>query len=65
MLFHDIAVQSFGVKEFFRELTGGYKLFFLHSAGLGIFTRNKDLRDKIMDRFSNSVYDFETRGNLV
>jgi cephalosporin hydroxylase len=65
ILFHDIAVQSFGVKEFFRELTGGYKMFFLHSAGLGIFTRNKDLRDKIMNRFSNNVYDFETRGNLV
>jgi hypothetical protein len=65
VLFHDIAVQSFGVKEFFRELTGGYKLFFLHSAGLGIFTRNKDLRDKIMNAFSQNVYDFETRGNLV
>jgi len=65
ILFHDIAVQSFGVKELFREVTGGYKLFFLHYGGLGIFTRNKDLRDKIMDRFSNTVYDFETRGNLV
>jgi hypothetical protein len=65
VLFHDIAVQSFGVKEFFRELTGGYKLFFLHSAGLGIFTRNKELRDKILNAFSNNVYDFETRGNLV
>jgi hypothetical protein len=65
VLFHDIAVQSFGVKEFFRELTGGYKLFFLHSAGLGIFTRNRDLRDKIMDAFTNNVYDFEIRGNLV
>jgi hypothetical protein len=65
VLFHDIAVQSFGVKEFFKELTGGYKLFFLHSAGLGIFTRNKDLRDKIMDAFTNNVYDFEIRGNLV
>jgi len=65
VLFHDIAVESFGVKEFFRELTGGYKLFFLHSAGLGIFTRNKELRDKIMNAFSNNVYDFETCGNLV
>ena len=65
VLFHDIAVQSFGVKEFFRELAGGYKLFFLHSAGLGIFTRNKDLRDKIMNTFSKSVYDFESRGNLI
>ena len=65
VLFHDIAIQSFGVKEFFRELTGGYKLFFLHSAGLGIFTRNKDIRDKIINEFSNNVYDFESRGNLV
>lgn len=65
VLFHDIAVPQFGVKEFFRELSGGYKLFFLHSAGLGIWTRNKELRDKIMAEFSPNVYDFAERGYLI
>jgi len=65
VLFHDIAVHHFGVKEFFRELSGGYKLFFLHSAGLGIFTKNKQLRDAIMAKFSTSVYDFADHGRLI
>ena len=55
VLFHDIAVPQFGVKEFFRELSGGYKLFFLH----------KELRDKIMAEFSPNVYDFAERGYLI
>ena len=65
VLFHDIAVPEFGVKEFFRELDGGYKLFFLHSAGLGIWTRNKQLRDKIMIEFSANVYDFAEHGHFI
>lgn len=40
VLFHDVAVQAFGVKDFFRELSGGYKLYFTHSYGLGIYTKN-------------------------
>lgn len=65
VLFHDIAVPQFGVKDFFRELSGGYKLFFLHSAGLGIWTRNKELRDKIMEEFPANVYDFAEHGYLI
>jgi predicted O-methyltransferase YrrM len=65
VLFHDIAIPEFGVKEFFRELSGGYKLFFLHSAGLGIFTKNKQLRDAIMTEFPTSVYDFAEHGRLI
>lgn len=59
VLFHDVSVQEFGVKDFFRELSGGYKLYFTHSYGLGIYTKNEDLYNKIITEFSN-VYDFNT-----
>jgi predicted O-methyltransferase YrrM len=65
VLFHDIAIREFGVKDFFRELSGGYKLFFLHSAGLGIFTKNKELRDAMMKHFPTFVYDFAEHGHMV
>lgn len=60
ILFHDTAItdRGFGVKDFFRELSGGYKLYFTHSAGLGIFTKNVELYNKILNSFDN-VFDFE------
>ena len=57
VLFHDTSIESFGVKDFFRELSGGYKLNFVHSAGLGIYTKNKKLYKTIVDHFDN-VYTF-------
>ena len=59
ILFHDINVPEnpdFQVVKFFRELSGGYKLYFLHSYGLGIFTKNEQLYEKIKNAFDN-VYD--------
>lgn len=58
VLFHDTDVQGFGVKDFFKELDGGYKLYFKHSYGLGIFTKNKHLYDVILQNFNN-VYEFD------
>ena len=58
VLFHDTAIQQFQIKDFFRQLSGARRLFFLHSAGLGIFTKNTDLADKILGAFDN-VYDFD------
>lgn len=59
ILFHDINVPNpaFGVIHFFRKLKGGHKLYFLHSYGLGIFTKNSELAEKILEKFNN-VYDF-------
>ena len=57
ILFHDVCIPYFGVKDFFRKLDHGYKLYFTHSAGLGIVTKNKMLYDSIINNFNN-VYDF-------
>jgi predicted O-methyltransferase YrrM len=55
ILFHDTAVQHFGIKDFFRQLTG-IKLYFTHSFGLGILTANKELVRKIKENFT--IFDF-------
>jgi predicted O-methyltransferase YrrM len=55
ILFHDTAVQHFGIKDFFREI-GGIKLYFTHSFGLGILTANKELVRKIKQNFT--IFDF-------
>lgn len=60
ILFHDINVPNdpeFQVIDFFRELSGGYKLYFLQSFGLGIYTKNEALYKLILETFPN-VYDF-------
>ena len=56
ILFHDTAIHDYGVKDFFREVESLYKLYFIHSAGLGILTKNKDLYENIVKSFDN-VYD--------
>ena len=57
MLFHDVSVFD-DIARFFRNIEGDwYKLYFTHSAGLGILTRNINLRDEILNNFSN-VNDF-------
>ena len=43
ILFHDIAVEEFGVKQFYDEIAGYYKLEFNHSAGLGVITKDYPL----------------------
>ena len=43
ILFHDIAVEEFGVKQFYDEIDGYYKLEFNHSAGLGVITKDSEL----------------------
>jgi predicted O-methyltransferase YrrM len=70
ILFHDTAVPHFQIKEFFYQLSGGYKLYFRHSAGLGIYTKNKKLAEKIKEEFKNRynippVFDFEENQNLL
>uniref|UniRef100_A0A6C0CUD6 Methyltransferase n=1 Tax=viral metagenome TaxID=1070528 RepID=A0A6C0CUD6_9ZZZZ len=56
IIFHDVSVPYFGVKHFFKEVTYGFKLYFIHSAGLGICTKNQILYNKILENFDN-VYD--------
>lgn len=51
VLFHDTAIKHFGIKQFFDTLEGGYKLNFTHSAGLGVYTKNKKLYDFILANF--------------
>ena len=53
VLFHDIAVPYFGVKDFFSELRVGYKLFFAQTNGLGVLTFNKNVYDVILATFEN------------
>jgi beta-1,4-mannosyl-glycoprotein beta-1,4-N-acetylglucosaminyltransferase len=60
ILFHDTAIEYFGIKDFFKELPG-YKLEFKHSAGLGIYTKNKELYQTILSNFDN-VYGTEVIG---
>lgn len=57
ILFHDVCIPQFGIKDFFRQL-GGYKLYFTHSAGLGIYTKDKELYETILKTFKN-VVDFK------
>ncbi len=61
ILFHDINVPNpaFEVINLFRELKDGHKLYFLHSCGLGIYTKNTALYEKIKSEF-NDVCDFST-----
>jgi predicted O-methyltransferase YrrM len=64
ILFHDTAIGQFGIKDFFRTLNQGHRLHFLHSAGLGIFTKNTALFEAIKAKFSvgnDRVYDYYER----
>jgi len=56
ILFHDVAAFP-DIGNFFRNVDGGWhKLYFLHSAGLGILTKNESLRHEIKNNFLN-VFD--------
>jgi predicted O-methyltransferase YrrM len=57
VLFHDIHVPdpSYEVKKVFNELTDGYRMEFTHSAGLGIYTRDRQIYDRIRDEFPNVI----------
>lgn len=57
ILFHDIHVPnpSYQVKQVFDELTDGYRLEFTHSAGLGIYTRDRELYDRIRETFPDVI----------
>jgi beta-1,4-mannosyl-glycoprotein beta-1,4-N-acetylglucosaminyltransferase len=64
ILFHDTAIEHFGIKDFFfKELYNGYILNFEHSAGLGIYTKNKKLYETILSNFSN-VIDFTPKTKI-
>lgn len=60
ILFHDVYIfhEDFGIKDFFHEVQEGHKLYFTHSAGLGILTRNEELVTKIRNEFEN-VLNYE------
>jgi predicted O-methyltransferase YrrM len=60
ILFHDTHIDGFQIKDFFRSLTGGYRLYFEHSAGLGIYTKNEALKNAILATFDN-VHDFDVK----
>jgi GT2 family glycosyltransferase/cephalosporin hydroxylase len=47
ILFHDTAVQQFGIKDFFATLPKEDCFEFFHSCGLGVYTKNKELLQKI------------------
>lgn len=51
ILFHDVCVPQFGVKDFFREVRYPNKLYFTHSAGLGILTKDNELAEEILEEF--------------
>ena len=52
ILFHDVTAFSDTVGRFFKEINDdGKKLFFTHSAGLGIWTKNNELYNKIIETF--------------
>lgn len=47
IMFHDVESFKDSVGLFFNEITGGYKIIKSGSAGLGIFTKNKEIYEKI------------------
>lgn len=51
IIFHDVEAFKDSVGRFFQEINGGYKLYFTHSAGLGIFTKNEILYNNIKTSF--------------
>jgi hypothetical protein len=53
ILFHDTEIAEFGIRTFYNQINGGYKAVFLHSAGLGIYTKNKELFELIIKEFDN------------
>jgi hypothetical protein len=53
ILMHDTVVPYFGVKDFYPEITWP-KANFLHSAGLGVVSKNLALIEKIKTTFSIS-----------
>lgn len=57
ILFHDVAIEEFGIKDFFHHLKGGHKLYFKHSAGLGIYTRNTGLYEQIKKKYGKHIHD--------
>lgn len=57
ILFHDIHVldPSYEVNKVFAELTDGYRLEFTHSAGLGVYTRDRELYTRIREDFPEAI----------
>jgi len=56
ILFHDTNVTELGVKDLFAEISGGQKLVFNHSYGLGVFVKaqNQSLFSRILMEFPSS-----------
>lgn len=55
ILFHDVTAFSDTVGRFFNEINDGYKTFFVHSAGLGIITKNRELFESILSYRDNYI----------
>ena len=55
ILFHDVTSFPDDVGKYFFEIQGWRKLYFTHSAGLGVLTKNNELYEKILRTFSNSI----------
>jgi hypothetical protein len=51
VIFHDTEAFPADVGKFFDELEMPYKMKFIHSAGLGIATRNLEIMEKIRVKF--------------
>ncbi len=56
ILIHDVFNKSFDVLDLFRELKFKHKLYFKHSGGLGILTKNSHLATDILTSF-NDCFD--------
>lgn len=56
ILFHDV-ISFYEIANFFTQVGGWHKLYFTHSAGLGILTNNLALKEEIIQNFTN-VFDF-------
>jgi predicted O-methyltransferase YrrM len=60
ILFHDVTAFP-EIAQFFRDVEDGWqKLYFTHSAGLGILTKNTELKDEILKHFDN-VFNHDTQ----
>jgi len=54
ILFHCTEIDYFGVNKFFKEeLTKGNKLYFKQDCGMGIYTKNQKVYEKIKAHFEN------------
>jgi hypothetical protein len=55
ILFHDVTA-FYDIAKFFSEVQDGWlKIYFTHSAGLGILTKNVEMKNEILANFTNAI----------